>query len=72
MGKNILNCSAYIVYDNIQYDLHLGAKCKAMGVVLHLGFKNDLESHEAMSNLIHNINKIIKNSSCIMVMCFYC
>lgn len=47
------------MHDNIQYDLHLGSQIGAKCVVLHLGFKKDMEPAVAMKNLIANLNKII-------------
>ena len=48
------------MHDNIQYDLKYGALLGAKCVVLHLGFKKDLEPSIAMQNLIANIIHIIK------------
>ena len=47
------------MHDNIQYDLKLGSQIGAKCVVLHLGFKKDMEPEIAMKNLIANLNKII-------------
>ena len=47
------------MHENLQYDLHLGAKLGAKCVVLHLGFKKDLDSTTAIRNLTDNINKIL-------------
>lgn len=47
------------MHDNIQYDLKLGSQIGAKCVVLHLGFKKDMEPAVAMKNLIANLNKII-------------
>lgn len=47
------------MHENLQYDLHLGAKLGAKCVVLHLGFKKDLDDTTAIRNLTDNINKIL-------------
>jgi apurinic endonuclease APN1 len=48
------------MHDNIQYDLEYGSRIGAKCVILHLGFKKDLEATIAIKNLIDNINKILK------------
>ena len=48
------------MHDNIQYDLEYGSRIGAKYVILHLGFKKDLEATIAIKNLINNINKILK------------
>ena len=49
------------MHDNIQYDLKYGKMIGAKCVVLHLGFAKDLERKVAISNLIGNVNHIIKH-----------
>lgn len=61
---NFCNASPYsnrikYMHDNIQYDLTLGSQLSAKYVILHLGYKKDMNINIAMSNLIANINKII-------------
>jgi len=48
-------------HKNLQYDLKYGALLGAKCVVLHLGFKNNIDINIAIENLIGNINKIIRN-----------
>lgn len=48
------------MHSNLQYDLQLGAKLGAKCVVLHLGFKKDMEPSIALGNLIANLNKILR------------
>jgi deoxyribonuclease-4 len=47
------------MHENIQHDLHIGHQINAKCVVLHLGFKLDLDPTTAMHNLTQNINHII-------------
>jgi deoxyribonuclease-4 len=47
------------MHDNIQHDLHIGAAIGAKCVILHLGFRKELNTDIAIENLIANINKII-------------
>ena len=49
------------MHENIQYDLHLGQQIGAKCVVLHLGFKLDIDPTTAMHNLTKNINHIINH-----------
>jgi deoxyribonuclease-4 len=49
------------MHENIQYDLQLGHQIGAKCVVLHLGFKLDIDPTIAISNLIKNINYIINH-----------
>ena len=49
------------MHENIQHDLHLGQQIGAKCVVLHLGFKLDLDPTTAINNLIKNINHIINH-----------
>ena len=49
------------MHENIQHDLHIGQQIGAKCVVLHLGFKLDLDPNTAMHNLTKNINHIINH-----------
>lgn len=48
--------------DNLIYDLEWGYKMGVLGVVVHLGFKKDLDEEEAYKNMADNIVYAIKHT----------
>lgn len=48
--------------DNLIYDLEWGHKMGVQGVVVHLGFKKELDENEAYQNMADNIVYVIKHT----------
>lgn len=48
--------------DNLIYDLEWGNKMGVMGVVVHLGFRKDLDEDEAYDNMAKNITYVIEHT----------